>query len=347
MTTPASLTFEHLAQTEPTSKFGETFQYNNLMAAAAGYIGGHIAHPELEIGAAYDKTMQEKVFTPLGMKSTTLSLSKALAGNHAGGHAADIDGHLSLALVQVNDAFNFERPAGAAWSSAVDVIKYVGNELREGVLPNGERYITAVNLLARRQPNVPLGEDGFYGMGLMGQKTADVQWYHHGGDLIGYHSDLYFIPGAQVGAVLLTNTDSGAAMRGPFMRRLLELLYDGKPEAEETVKASAAAIKAAISAERKQIVFPADPKIASGLASRYTSEDLGSMVFTRSDRGLSGNNGVWSVAFATKANPDGTVSLVTASPGLTGIEFVIANEGGKRALVVRDGQHVYRYTETQ
>jgi CubicO group peptidase (beta-lactamase class C family) len=346
LTTPASLTFEHLAQTEPTSKFGETFQYNNLMAAAAGYIGGHIAHPELEIGAAYDKTMQEKVFKPLGMKSTTLSLHKALAGNHASGHAADIDGHLSLALVQVNDAFNFERPAGAAWSSAVDVIKYVDNELREGVLPTGERYMTAANLLARRQPNVPLGEDGFYGMGLMGQKTADVQWYHHGGDLIGYHSDLYFIPGAQVGAVLLTNTDSGAAMRGPFIRRLLELLYDGKPEAEETVKASAAAIKAAVIAERKQLVYPADPKIASGLASRYTSEDLGSMGFTRSPRGLSGSNGVWSINFATKANPDGTVSLVTASPGLTGLEFVVANEGGKRALVVRDGQHVYRYTET-
>jgi hypothetical protein len=29
------------------------------------------------------------------------------------------------------------------------------------------------------------------------------------------------------------------------------------------------------------------------------------------------------------------------------LDFVIANEGGKRALVLRDGQHVYRYTETQ
>ena len=70
------------------------------------------------------------------------------------------------------------------------------------------------------------------------------------------------------------------------------------------------------------------------------------MVFTRSPRGLSGSNGVWSINFATKANPDGTVSLVTASAGLSGVEFVIANEGGKRVLIVRDGQHVYRYTET-
>jgi hypothetical protein len=36
------------------------------------------------------------------------------------------------------------------WSSAVDVIKYVDNELRGGVLPTGERYMTAANLLARR-----------------------------------------------------------------------------------------------------------------------------------------------------------------------------------------------------
>ena len=27
---------------QPTSKFGEVFQYSNLMAAAAGFIGGHV-----------------------------------------------------------------------------------------------------------------------------------------------------------------------------------------------------------------------------------------------------------------------------------------------------------------
>jgi hypothetical protein len=43
--TPASTTFSQLASTEPASGFGETFQYNNLMAAAAGYIGGHLSIP--------------------------------------------------------------------------------------------------------------------------------------------------------------------------------------------------------------------------------------------------------------------------------------------------------------
>lgn len=39
---PASSAFEDLAATAPTSEFGELFQYNNQMAAAAGYVAGHV-----------------------------------------------------------------------------------------------------------------------------------------------------------------------------------------------------------------------------------------------------------------------------------------------------------------
>ena len=35
-----------LGTMQPTSKFGELFQYSNPMAAAAGFIGGHVAYPE-------------------------------------------------------------------------------------------------------------------------------------------------------------------------------------------------------------------------------------------------------------------------------------------------------------
>ena len=39
-------TFAQLAATEPTSGFGEVFQYNNLMASAAGYVGGYLTDPK-------------------------------------------------------------------------------------------------------------------------------------------------------------------------------------------------------------------------------------------------------------------------------------------------------------
>jgi CubicO group peptidase (beta-lactamase class C family) len=51
--TPKS-SVEILAGMQPTSGFGEVFQYSNLMAAAAGFVGGALVHPDLELGAAYD-----------------------------------------------------------------------------------------------------------------------------------------------------------------------------------------------------------------------------------------------------------------------------------------------------
>ena len=49
--TPAS-ELALLGTMQPTSKFGEVFQYSNLMAAAAGYVGAHLVYPNLELGAA-------------------------------------------------------------------------------------------------------------------------------------------------------------------------------------------------------------------------------------------------------------------------------------------------------
>ena len=43
-----------LGTMQPTSKFGELFQYSNPMAAAAGFTRRPRAVPELELGAAYD-----------------------------------------------------------------------------------------------------------------------------------------------------------------------------------------------------------------------------------------------------------------------------------------------------
>jgi hypothetical protein len=46
-----------LGSMQPTSKFGELFQYSNLMAAAAGYTGGYVLYPPMDPGAAYDRAM--------------------------------------------------------------------------------------------------------------------------------------------------------------------------------------------------------------------------------------------------------------------------------------------------
>src|ERR1700693_3487463 len=134
------------------SKFGEVFQYSNLMAAAAGYIGAHLVYPNLELGAAYDKAMQEKIFDPLGMKSTTFDYARSLAGDHATPHGDDIDGKPTVASMAINYSIVPARPAGAVWTSSADLIRYVQDELALGKLPNGKQLVSAENLLMRRAP---------------------------------------------------------------------------------------------------------------------------------------------------------------------------------------------------
>ena len=46
-------------------------------------------------------------------------------------------------------------------------------------------------------------------MGLMVDTTYGIPVVHHGGDMIGYHSDMMWLPEHNVGAVILTNGDVG------------------------------------------------------------------------------------------------------------------------------------------
>ena len=64
-----------LGTIQPTSKFGEVFQYSNLMAAAAGFVGGSLFYPGRELGAAYDDAMRTQIFEPLGMNDSWVGLS--------------------------------------------------------------------------------------------------------------------------------------------------------------------------------------------------------------------------------------------------------------------------------
>ena len=334
-----------LGTMQPTSKFGEVFQYSNLMAAAAGYIGGSKAVPGKEWGAAYDEAMRRKVFDPLGMTTTTFDFSKALKGDVAQPHGDDVDGKVRLARMDLNYSVIPVRPAGGVWTSPRELAHYVEMELAKGMLPNGKRLVSAENLLERYKPNVIVGEDLTYGMALMVDKKYGVEVVHHGGDLAGYHSDMMWLPEYGVGAVILTNADSGVLIRGPFLKRLLEVLFDGKPEAEQFLAVAAAQRKAGIAKDRERLVVPADPAAVAKLAARYSSDVLGELRVERSGGATVFDVGEWKSAVASRKNDDGTMSFITIDPTLGGFEFVVADKDGQRRLITRDAQHEYTFVE--
>ena len=337
-------TFTMLASTEPTSKYGELFQYSNTMASAAGYIAGHTEYPNLPLGDAYDQAMQQLVFNPLGMASTTFDFNKALASNHADAYGQDIDGNTQMLNPDMNRVSIPYRPAGEAWSSSHDMIAYVENELTEGVLPNGTRLVSQKNLLQRRVHTVAVGKDAWYGMGLMDDRTYGIDVIHHGGDLFGYHSDWAAIPNAGVGMVILTNSDSGVYLRGPFLRRLLEVLYDGKPQAVAELASAAKNHVAGQQATRKLLTVPPSAEASAKLAPSYFNPDLGHLTVHRNGSSVVFQFGLWSSPVATRMNPDGTTSFVTIASEIASLEFSPSTENGKPTLIIRDGQHKYTYT---
>jgi CubicO group peptidase (beta-lactamase class C family) len=334
-----------LGTMQPTSGFGELFQYSNMMAAAAGFIGGHVAYPDMELGAGYDRAMQEQVFTPLGMKDTTHDFAIAQKGNFATAHAPTLDGVMTLAESRANLSVIPVRPAGGVWSSVTDMLRYVAMELAEGVLPDGARYISRDVLLERRSPQVTVSTDVTYGMGLDVNTVYGTPVVHHGGDMIGFHSDMMWLPEHGVGAVILTNGDPGWLIRTVFRRKLLEVLFDGRPEADATMEAQAKGFYEELAAERKLVEFPADPSVAAALASRYTNPAVGDVVVHRNGKALSFDFGELASDMASRKNPDGTNSLITAVPGFMGLEFVAGSKSGQRNLILRDAQHEYLLVE--
>jgi hypothetical protein len=132
-------------------------------------------------------------------------------------------------------------------------------------------------------------------------------------------------------------------MLRPFLRRLMEVLYDGRPEAAETLATGAKQEEAQRDAERTRLTIPAGADDVAGLASAYESPDLGPLAVERAGSAVSFRSRAWTSEVASRRNDDGTVSLVTIDPSILGFGFVVGVSNGKPTLTTRDGQHVYEF----
>lgn len=333
--------FDMLATMEPTTKFGEAFQYSNLMAGSAGYVAASRFLPGRELGAAYDTAMRERIFAPLGMHRSTFDNAQAEAGNHAAAHWPDADGRMQVASMALNRTIRAARPAGGLWTSAHDMSRYVLLELGRGELAGGPRIVSRRSLLAREEPQALVGEDMHYGLALFVNRRWGVDIVGHAGDLAGYHSAMFWLPSHGIGATLLTNGGPGWLLRGPFQRKLLELVFEGRAEADGQLQAAARNFYETMRKDRERLRMPPDPDVAATLAPRYANPALGTVSVRRTDGALEVTFGTMTSRMASRRNDDGSVSLVSVTPGVAGFEFVVAAQGAERRLVLRSAQQEY------
>ncbi len=335
--------FDQLATMQVTSGFGEVFQYSNLLASAGGFVAGHAAFPDKELGAAYDAAMQQWILAPIGMTETTFSMQEALAGNHATPHGLDLHGNPSRARLEFNHAIVPFRPAGGAWSTVRDMAMYVQTELSLGQAPDGQRVVSTQNMVARRARGVSSGNDMWYGMGIEETLVSGISVYRHGGSLPGYMSDFFVLPEAGIGAVILTNSSSGGLLIDPFLRRLIEILYEASERAVTEVAIAATRQESRARERRDSLIVPPPPEVTQSLASLYSHPTLGHIAVTINAHEVRMDFGLWSSAVGSRRNSDGTVSLLTIDPTVDRFEFLLGESEGMPTLLTSEAQHDYLF----
>ena len=330
-----------MATMQPTTGFGETFQYSNYMVAAGGYIAANSLDKKSSLGDAYDIAMQTRVFDPMGMASTTFDFEKVHCMDNASPHGRTLK-HKYLSIDD-ESWITAVRPAGAAWSNVRDMSRYMITELNKGINPDGTRVISEANLLKRRESQTKITDKISYGLGLMIEDDHGVQVVTHGGNTIGFTSQMLFLPEHNVGLVILTNGGGANLFTGAVTRRFMELLFDGKPVAAEQLKCGIESQEASKLKVLEEVDFTPDTKWAKQFVGTYTNEALGSVTISIDGKEIIFDAGEWKTTMGQKKEKTGTLNLIFTRPPLAGLEFQPQPNGG---LLLDMGQHKYLFART-
>ncbi|NUO76867.1 MAG: beta-lactamase family protein [Lysobacter sp.] len=341
---PATLAFDILARMRPTSAFGASYQYSNPPAAAAGFVGGRVAYPELEIGAAYDRAMRTRVFEPLGMTRTTFDFDRAMRGNYARSHGVGMDGGLAQVDPRRDRQMHAVRPTGGAWSNVDDLLAYLKLELSGGLLADGQRHLSESALRSRWARQIATGPYSWYGLGLDTDVSSGTPMVFHGGRLYGQRSNMVWWPEHGIGVVILMNASTGNVLMDAFPRKVMELLFDGRPEADSMVAAAAAGERERFAAWRRGLAFPALGEHTAALAPRYRNDLLGELRVQQVRGRLGFRFDAWEAPIASRTGADGRVEFIVAIPSPP-FPFVAGGAAGARTLTLRDAQNEYVFTE--
>ncbi|MCD4683695.1 MAG: serine hydrolase, partial [Bacteroidales bacterium] len=209
--------------------FREKFGYQNVMYITAGELIEEVS------GKTWDEFIQEKIFEPLNMTSTSTTNSSFTENmNIAYPH---IDG-------EPLEFLNYDNcgPAASINTSVDDLLKWVELMLNKGVYKNDtifsekEYYtLTSPHTILNAGPGEKINGTHFYSYGL-GWFIYDYQGrkiIQHGGGLPGFHSKVVFIPEDSVGYVILANQLSGLVPA--IDKKILDFLLL-KPEKQDEAK---------------------------------------------------------------------------------------------------------------
>ena len=341
-TTPESRVAE-MKTLKPTTAFGETFQYSNLMVSAGGYIAAHTSDPKKPLGAAYDAAMRSRVLDPIGMKSSTFDFPTANARDHANPHALGTSLDVKTLPLSAEAWIPAIRPAGGLWSSAHDMARWLAVELDGGKTLEGKSVVSTANLVERRKPMTRSGEKQSYGLAVVVEKYNGIDIAWHTGGTLGFNTLAMWLPQHDVGLVFLTNLAGAGGLMTAARRRLLEILFDGRDEAEESLDFSLARRKGSYAAELGKLDRSPDKAWTAALAGEYRNPILGSVTVRWDGQRAILDAGDWKSAFG-RLEEAGNHRLVMLDPPWVSFEFLAKGTGPDATLTLDGGQEKYTFT---
>jgi CubicO group peptidase (beta-lactamase class C family) len=116
---------------KPATSFRTTFAYNNLMSLTAGQVVVAVS------GKSWDDYLREKIFQPLGMRTTNTSNTAFQPGDDYAFPHEKVDGKLQVIAFENLDNAG---PAGSINSSAAEMAK-IQVQLNHGEMPGSKTRI--------------------------------------------------------------------------------------------------------------------------------------------------------------------------------------------------------------
>jgi CubicO group peptidase (beta-lactamase class C family) len=328
----------------PTTDFGETFQYSNYLVAAGGYAAAHAYAPDAPLEAAYERAMRELVFEPLGMEATTLPPRAPSESHAAAPHALDLAGECVVVDVAIEGFADAVAPAGAAWSSVNDMARYVMLELSGGTLSGDRRLVSRKALDSRREQQIKIDGKSGYGLGLFLTRKFGIELIGHGGNTMGFTSDLFFLPGKNLGVATLCNQRAANLFLAAVRQRIFELVFDAPQTAEQMVGANVRSTEKAVESAKARIATDAESvSWLERFLGSYTSPELGSARIHCENGQYRAEFDSWGSALGVEMQADGERLIVLTSAPMAGVRLQPTADGNE--LLIDAAQVKYAFVK--
>ena len=286
---------------EPNKDLRAIWQYQNLMYMTAGYLIEHLT------GQTWEMFVRERIFAPLGMDGSNVSVEDSQASDDFAVPYKEKDEVIARVPFYRQFAVG---PAGSINTCAADMAQWLRLHLGRGVF-NGRRLISEAQLRDMHTPQMVVQRPArwaelphqSYALGWFVEPYRGYDLLHHGGNIDGFSTMTTLMPREGLGVVALANLDSSPApwivCLGAYDRLLgLEPLPWTARHKEEVAEYKAAEAKGRETGEAQRVADAPPSHPLEAYAGEYEHPGYGVLTFELRDGALAAR--LNDVAFATR-----------------------------------------------